>query len=132
MAFEDIEILDFDEKGIELIAGTENRVEVPYILSNAPPKEWKRYFESRWPNPQHLHIVDAQIKVPCRMDITAVRKNGECWNLVEKWVAEANRHCREIDAQKQKERAKEEEAQQHENEQLDEFEEFKRNLRRRH
>jgi len=132
MAFKDIEIIDFDDGGIELIAGTDNRVEVPYILSDTPPKGWKSHFESRWPDPQHLKISGNEIKVVCRMDETAIRKNGDCWNLVAKWVEEANRHYRAFDNEQQQQRAREEEIQQQEEKKRSDFEEWKHNLRRRH
>jgi hypothetical protein len=133
MAFKDIEIIDFDTDGIEQIAGTENRVKVPYILSETPSKEWRHYFETRWPDPQQpANVVDDQVRVPCRMDETAIRKDGDCWNLVATQVEDANQHCREIDARRQPERDRKEEIRRQEEKKRSDFEEWKRNLRRRH
>jgi hypothetical protein len=133
MTFKDIEILDFDVEGIELIAGEENKVKVPYILSDTPPKGWRYYFETRWPNPQqHVEIVGDRVTVSCRMDETAVRKNGDCWNLVAKQVDDANRHCHANDVERQQKRAQEEEVKRSDENVRSHLEEWKRNLKRRH
>lgn len=46
MAFMEIEILTYDKNGIDPIPNVDGQVMVPYVLNDAPPKEWKHYFET--------------------------------------------------------------------------------------
>jgi hypothetical protein len=46
MAFMEIEILTYDKNGIDPIPNVDGQVMAPYVLNDAPPKEWKHYFET--------------------------------------------------------------------------------------
>jgi len=129
MTFRDIEILDFDANGIEQVADHENMVHVPYILSNKPPEEWTQCFLSKAAY-RKARIVGDRVIYLCRKDKAAINRNGECWNIVAKYIEYANRHYREIDAQQQQRRVREEEARRHEEEKNIKFEEWKRDLTR--
>jgi hypothetical protein len=131
MTFTNIKILDFDADGVELIAGADNMVEVPYILSDKPPEEWTRYFLSRVGYKEARVVADRAI-YKCRKDVAAIKRQGECWNIVAKYVEDSNRHFREIEAEQQREQTRGQEVQRQDELRQIEFEEWKRNLKRHH
>ena len=92
--FREIKILGVDNLDIKMIPGVDNMVMVPYILSEAPPDEWKHYFSSRAPKDADARIDGDRALYKCPKDKEIIK--GECRNKVAKLVDDANLHCREI------------------------------------
>jgi len=89
VVFREIVILEVDYTHIEEL-GSGNQVVAPFILSDAPPEEWKQYFEDH--APANVVIVDNIIRFRCPSDKVALQRHGRCWNTVADLIDDANRH----------------------------------------
>jgi hypothetical protein len=127
MTFRGIEVLSFDKGGI--LPDADNIVMVPYILSDQPPPEWKKCFESRAPPEAAAQIVANQARYRCPKNNVAIERDGDCWKKVAALVAQANEYYREIDAQLEREQAKKRQEQLQKEKEQREFEEWRRTLR---
>jgi hypothetical protein len=119
MAFTEITILDVDCAHVEELSLSRNDVIVPYILSNTPPQEWKRYFEKQAPASANAKIVGNTARYKCPKNKAAIGRDGACWKMVSNLVEHANRYYLEIELRQELERQVEMERQE---EQLPEFE----------
>ncbi len=90
MAFREITILKVDCDHIEALENIDSEVIAPYILSDAPPEEWKQYFESR--AAANATIIGNTVRYKCPNDKMALQKYGACWHAVADLVDDANRH----------------------------------------
>ena len=100
MAFTEITILDVDCAQAEEFLRSRNDVKevmVPYILSNTPPEEWKRYFEKQAPTSANATIVGNTARYKCPKGKAVIQRDGACWKIVANLVEDANRHYLEIE-----------------------------------
>ena len=97
MAFTEITILDVDCAHVEELSLSRNDVIVPYILSNTPPQEWKRYFEKQAPASANAKIVGNTASYKCPKAKAAIKRDGACWKMVANLVEHANRYYLEVE-----------------------------------
>ena len=121
MAFTEIAILDVDCAHVEELSLSRNDVIVPYILSNTPPHEWKRYFEKQAPASANAKIVGNTARYKCLKNKAAIGRDGACWKMVSNLVEHANRYYLEIELRQVQELGRQVEMERQE-EQLPEFE----------
>jgi hypothetical protein len=103
MAFKEIEVLRVDHDHIEQDTPESNQVIVPYILSDTPPDEWKRYFETHAPVSAKVQIVGNIARYVCQNDTSAIEKYGTCWRAVVDLVDDANRYYLGLELRRQQE-----------------------------
>jgi hypothetical protein len=121
VAFGYITILKVDYAQIEELPRSGNDVIVPYVLSDTPPEEWKRYFEIQAPASAKAKIVDNTVFYKCPNDKGAMKKGGSCWDTVAGLVEDANRHHLEVELRQRQERIRQAERERQE-EQPSQFE----------
>jgi hypothetical protein len=97
MAFTEIMVLDVDCAHVEELSRSRNDVIVPYVLSNTPPQEWKRYFEKQAPASANAKIVGNTARYKCPKDKATIERDGACWKMVANLVEDANRYYLEIE-----------------------------------
>ena len=92
MVFAEVALLKADCENVEQSLHSSSEVIVPYVLSDRPPAEWKRYFETQAPQGTSAEIAGNTVRYSCPNDKTAIEKYGACWNAVEALVENANRY----------------------------------------
>jgi hypothetical protein len=90
MSFTEITILEVDYAHLEECLGDD--VIVPYVVSQIPPEEWKRYFEKQAPASANAKIIGNTARYKCPKDKAAIGRYGACWEMVADLVEDANRY----------------------------------------
>ena len=106
MVFTEIVLLKADCQNVEQSSYSSSEVIVPYVLSDTPPAEWKRYFETQAPQRASAEIVGNIVRYACPNDKTAIEKYGACWNAVAALVENANRYYLELVVRRAQERGR--------------------------